>query len=64
MKPASIRERLHTFIDVLPVAKITEIYYLLLSNYRDEFKLYLRPGAPDEEMTEDEVNLMVQQLLG
>jgi hypothetical protein len=64
MKPSSIRDKLHTFIDVLPAVKITEIYYLLLTNYRNEFKKALIPSMPDEEMTEGELDLMVQQLLG
>ncbi|HWB24918.1 MAG TPA: hypothetical protein VG738_05540 [Chitinophagaceae bacterium] len=64
MKPSSIREKLHTFVDVLPTVKITEIYYLLMTNYREEFKLAVRPTLPEEEMTEGELDLMIQQLLG
>jgi hypothetical protein len=64
MKPISIREKLHTFMDVLPTAKLAEIYYLLMNNYRDEFKLALSQDITDEEMSDGEVDLMVQQLLG
>ena len=64
MKPISIRGKLHTFIDVLPTTKLTEIYYLLMNNYREEFKVALSQDIPDEEMSEGELDLMVQQLLG
>jgi len=51
-------------MDVLPTTKLAEIYYLLMNNYRDEFKLALSQDIPDEEMSEGELNLVVQQLLG
>lgn len=64
MKPTTLRERLHTFVDVLPTKKITEIYTVLLNNYREEFKLAMMPPFPQEEMTSGEMDLLVQQLLG
>lgn len=64
MKPTTLREKLHTFIDVLPTTKITEIYSVLLNNYREEFKLAVVPNLPQEEMTSGEIDLLVQQLLG
>lgn len=63
MRPASLREKLHALIDVLPAPKITEIYYVLFNNYREEFKLAFAPLNTDEEITGDELDLMVQQLL-
>lgn len=64
MKPISIKEKLYTFLDVIPTTKLTEIYYLLMNNYRDEFKIALSKDIPDEVMSEGELDLMVQQLLG
>ena len=64
MKPTTLREKLHTFVDVLPTKKITEIYTVLLNNYREEFKLAMMPTLPQEEMTSGEIDLLVQQLLG
>jgi len=63
MRPTSLREKLHAFIDVLPAAKITEIYYVLFNGYREEFKLVFASSNNDEEMTVGELDLMVQQLL-
>jgi len=64
MKPTSLREKLHSFIDVLPTVKINEIYYVLMNNYNEEFKLASVHALPEEEMTEGELHLVVQQLLG
>ncbi len=63
MKPISIRQNLHTFIDLLPTVKLTEIYYLLKNNYRDEFKLALPGNFTEIEMSADETELIMQQLL-
>ncbi len=64
MAPRSINQKLHTFIDVLPPAKLNEIYYLLMNNYRDEFKIALSHDMNEEEISDGELDLMVQQLLG
>jgi hypothetical protein len=61
MKPISIRERLHLFIDMLPVAKLNEIYYLLGKNYSDEFKTVFL--EEDEEISKTEADLIIQQIL-
>lgn len=63
MKPASLREKLHSFIDVLPTVKIDEIYYVLANNYREEFSLASVHALPEDEISEGELGLVVQQLL-
>jgi hypothetical protein len=62
MKPVSIRERLHLFLDAIPVATLNEIYYLLATNYKDQFKTAFL-GEDDEEISKTEADLIMQQYL-
>ncbi len=63
MKTMPVGEKLHLFIEALPVTKQTEIYYSLKAQYRDEFKSALRENFNDEEMSANESELVIQQLL-
>ena len=63
MRPTSLREKLHTVIDILPATKVTEIYYVLFNNYREEFKSAVKPLKYGDEVTAGEADLIMQQLL-
>lgn len=62
MKPNVTRESLHSFVDLLPVSALDEIYNLL--NRICQKKLKATSAKLEDEISRAEADLLLQQFLG
>lgn len=61
MKPVATREKLHSFIDLLPVSALDEIYNLL--NRICQKKLKTTSAELEDGISRAEVDLLLQRFL-